>query len=139
MVKHSRLFLASLALSLLVLFPPVAATAQGGEADMPYYVVQEGDSLWQIAARFGVTLDDLQKVNNISDPGQVVLGVHLIIPGLNGVNGRLDTITVSYGETLRSLSRRYHLSVTALAQLNRIISPAELYAGAPLVQQQIRV
>ena len=133
MVKHSRLFLASLALSLLVLFPPVAATAQGGEADMPYYIVQEGDSLWEIAARFGVPLEDLQQANNISDPGQVVIGARLVIPGLNGVNGRLDAITLTYGETLRSLSRRYDLSDAALAQLNRIISSAELYAGMTLI------
>lgn len=133
MVKHSRLFLASLALSLLVLFPPVTATAQGGEADMPYYIVQEGDSLWEIAARFGVPLEDLQQANNISDPGQVVIGARLVIPGLNGVNGRLDAITLTYGETLRSLSRRYNLSDAALAQLNQMISPAELYVGATLI------
>src|SRR3990172_8744915 len=131
-MRLSRLLFLSLAILLpLVIFSPV--TAQDGGQDKPYYIVQEGDSLWEIAARFGVTLEDLQQANNISDPGQVVIGARLIIPGLNGVNGRLDTITVSYGESLRSLSRRYNLSEATLAQLNRIISPAELYAGATLI------
>ena len=115
----------------LVIYSPV--TAQDGGQDQPYYIVQEGDSLWELAARFGVSLNDLQQANNISDSGQVVIGARLAIPGLTGVNGRLDTITVSYGETLRSLSRRYNLSDSALAQLNRLVSPAELYAGATLI------
>jgi murein DD-endopeptidase MepM/ murein hydrolase activator NlpD len=109
------------------------ATAQDGGQDEPYYIVQEGDSLWQIAARFGVTVEDLQQANNIGDPGQVVVGARLVIPGLSGIGGPLDTITIPYGETLRSLSRRYGISVSSLARLNRVVSPGELYAGAPLI------
>ena len=131
-MRSSKLLIILLAVILpLIIYSPV--TAQDGGQDQPYYIVQEGDSLWDIAARFGVTLDDLQQTNNISDPGQVVLGTRLIIPGLIGVNGRVDTIAVSYGETLRSLSRRYNFLEATLAQLNRIISPAELYAGATLI------
>ena len=77
----------------LIFYSPV--TAQNGEQDEPYYIVQEGDSLWEIAARFGVTLQDLQQANNINDPGQVVIAARLVIPGLTGVNGRLDTVTVT--------------------------------------------
>lgn len=115
----------------LIFYSPV--TAQNGEEDEPYYIVQEGDSLWEIAARFGVTLEDLQHANNISDPGQVVIGARLIIPGLTGVGGRLDTVTIAYGETIRSLSRRYALSDATLARLNHIVSPSELFAGATLI------
>ncbi|MBL8078208.1 MAG: peptidoglycan DD-metalloendopeptidase family protein [Anaerolineales bacterium] len=131
-MRLSKLLFISLAVILpLVFYAPV--TAQDGGQDQPYYIVQEGDSLWGIAARFEVTLEDLQQANNISDPGQLVIGARLIIPGLNGVNGRLGTITVTYGETLRGLSRHYSLSELTLAQLNRFISPAELYVGVTLI------
>ena len=131
-MRVSRLLFLSLAIILsLALYSP--AIAQDGGQDKPYYIVQEGDSLWQIAARFGITVEDLQKENNISDPGQVVTGARLIIPGLSGVNGQLDTISISYGETLRSVSRRYNVSEGMLALLNRLVNPAELYAGAPLI------
>lgn len=131
-MRFSRLFLVSLAIILsLALYSPV--TAQDGEQDEPYYIVQEGDSLWEIAARFGITVEELQRANNISDPGQVVIGARLDIPGLSGVNGQLDTITILYGETLRSVSRRYNISEALLAQLNRLVSPAELYTGGPLI------
>ncbi|MBI2757768.1 MAG: LysM peptidoglycan-binding domain-containing protein [Chloroflexi bacterium] len=131
-MRPSKLFFISLALILsLIFYSPV--TAQDGGQDQPYYIVQEGDSLWQIAARFGVSLQDLQQANNISDAGQVSIGAQLVIPGLKGIGGRLDTITVNYGESLRALSRRYDLSESALAQANRLVSPAELFAGATLI------
>ncbi len=129
-MRLPRLFLISLAIIVsLSFYLPV--TAQDGEE--AYYIVQEGDSLWEIAARFGVSLEDLQQANGISDAGQVVIGARLVIPGLQGVNGELDTTTVAYGETLRSLSRQYGISESTLARLNRIVNPGELYAGARLI------
>src|SRR6266545_2664998 len=123
-------------IALAIILPLISSsrvTAQDEEQDKPYYIVQEGDSLWEIAARFGVSLEELQQANNISDPGQVLIGTRLIIPGLEGVSGALDTVTVTYGETLGSLSRQYGLSAKTLAQLNHLVSPAELYVGATLI------
>jgi murein DD-endopeptidase MepM/ murein hydrolase activator NlpD len=113
------------------LYVPAKAKDEG--QDKAYYVVEEGDTLWQIATRFGVAIQDLQKANGISDPGQVVIGAQLVIPGLMGFSGQLDTISISYGETLRSSSHQYGLSESALAQLNRLVSPAELLAGSTLI------
>lgn len=129
MKSFKRIFVASIILLSLVLYLPVSA--QGGNE--AYYIVREGDSLWSIAARFGVPLEDLQQVNNITDPGQVELGARLIIPGLQGVSGELDTITVAYGDTLRNLSRRSGVSEQALARLNRLVSPSEVYAGGTFI------
>ncbi len=117
--------------ALLVLFVYLPVSAQDG--DEAYYIVQEGDALWSIAARFGVSLDDLQRANGITDPSQVGIGARLLIPGLQGVSGELDTITVSYGETLRSLSKRYSISEQALARLNRLVSSSEVYAGVTFI------
>lgn len=131
-MRISRLFVISLAILLsLTLYSP--AIAQDGGQDEPYYIVQEGDSLWEIAARFGISVEELQQANNISDAGQVVIGARLIIPGLSGVSGKLDTVALAYGETLSSLSRRYGVSESTLARLNRQVSPSELYAGETLI------
>jgi murein DD-endopeptidase MepM/ murein hydrolase activator NlpD len=109
------------------------ATAQEEEPDAAYYLIQEGDSLWDIAARFGTTLEDLERTNGINDPGQLSVGDLLVIPSLDGFRGRVDTITVPLGETLQSLSRRYRVPLQTLIRLNRLVSPSELFAGATLV------
>ena len=44
------------------------------------YVVQPGDCLSVIAARFGVTVDAIVKRNNISNPNLIQVGQVLIIP-----------------------------------------------------------
>ena len=44
------------------------------------YIVKSGDSSSAIAARFGVTVNDLLRVNGISDASRVLIGQALIIP-----------------------------------------------------------
>jgi LysM repeat protein len=47
-----------------------------GETVAPFYIVQSGDTLWEIALRFNVSVDALRAINNISDdviqPGQLL-------------------------------------------------------------------
>ncbi|HET9909066.1 MAG TPA: LysM peptidoglycan-binding domain-containing M23 family metallopeptidase, partial [Anaerolineales bacterium] len=57
----------------------------------------------------------------------------LVIPGLEGVNGILETEVISFGDTLRSLSRRTQVSDEQMKKLNRLISPTELYVGVSLI------
>jgi murein DD-endopeptidase MepM/ murein hydrolase activator NlpD len=83
--------------------------------------------------RFRVSVDELSKANGISNPNQVAVNARLVIPGLSGIQGVLTTRDVSYGDTLRSLSRRYQIPTAVLVRLNHLTSPAELYAGATLV------
>ncbi len=118
----------------LLLIPTGICWAQEGRG--PVYVVQPGDTLWTIAQRFGVSVDVLASYNGINDPGQLSADAELIIPGLTGLSGILTTQNVGYGETLRSLSRRYQTSEKLLARLNHIVSPNELYAGIELILPQ---
>jgi LysM repeat protein len=82
--------------------PPTAAGA-------PVYVVQDGDSLSAIAARYGTTVTDLAELNGF-DPGDVILvGQRLLIPssgpsGDGPVQSLLDRYARQYGVS-RSLVR----------------------------------
>jgi murein DD-endopeptidase MepM/ murein hydrolase activator NlpD len=131
--NSSTLLLMCLALASILPSTSMSAAAQEVEPNGAYYVVQEGDSLWDIAARFGTTLEDLERANGLSDPGQISIGDRLVIPSLEDFQGRVDTTTVPLGENLESLSRRYQVSIQTLIYLNRLVSPSELYAGATLV------
>ena len=124
----------SILLILGILFAfPASVLAQDQAVDGAVYQVQPGDTLWGIALSFGVSLDELARVNGISNQDQLVIGADLIIPGLSGVNGRLTTQVMPLGEDLFSLSRAYQIAPAALAQLNRLVNPQELYAGANLI------
>ncbi len=44
------------------------------------YVVQQGDTLYDIAVQFGVGMDELMAVNNMENPDQLQVGQEMQIP-----------------------------------------------------------
>jgi LysM repeat protein len=44
------------------------------------YRVQAGDTLGAIAVRFGITVDEIMRANDLTDPDRLVVGVVLVIP-----------------------------------------------------------
>jgi LysM repeat protein len=44
------------------------------------YVVQDGDTLWDIAEEFGVSVDDILSANDLADENALQLGQELVIP-----------------------------------------------------------
>ena len=128
--RMRRLFLVLLLLAILSSLSPRTAAAQ---TSGPVYIVQPGDTLSSIASRFNVTLDDLMSANPLVNANFLSEGQELVIPGLEGVTGVLETEIISLGDSLRSLSRRTQVSDDQLRKLNRIISPSELYVGSSLI------
>lgn len=62
--------------------PTPTATPQALPTAAPVtYVVKTGDTLSGIADMFGVTVDDIVRVNNIADPNALQVGQVLTIPG----------------------------------------------------------
>jgi LysM repeat protein len=58
--------------------PPPAAVETPAEEEI--YIVQAGDSLGAIAARFGVSLADIMAANELDNPDYVFSGQRLVIP-----------------------------------------------------------
>ena len=111
----------------------VTAFAASAQSSGPVYIVQAGDTLSYIASRFNVTLDELEAANPNIDPNTLAPGQELVIPGLEGLTGVLDTEVIAFGDSLRSLSRRTQVSDEQLVRLNHLVSPSELYVGTSLI------
>lgn len=48
-----------------------------------YHTIRAGETLYRISRTYGVELDELVKVNHISDPRSIAKGTRLYIPGAN--------------------------------------------------------
>jgi murein DD-endopeptidase MepM/ murein hydrolase activator NlpD len=128
--KLKHLFLLTLVLLLLVRAAPVSGQE---DTENPIYIVQSGDTLTSIAIKFGISLTNLLEANFITDPNALNVGDRLIIPGLEGIKGVLVLNTVPLGENLTGISRKHQLPLDIMTRLNRITSPAEVYAGVELI------
>jgi len=117
----------------IVIFSSFTIPATAQSAGGPVYIVQSGDTLSLIAARFNVDLNELMDANSISDPNLLSAGQELVIPGLEGINGVLVTEYVQFGDSFRSLSRRAQIGQPVLRKLNRLVSPTELYVGVSMI------
>lgn len=81
--------------------PPPTALPQNFET----YIVRAGDTLAQIAARFGVSLPELMRANNLTNPNLIAVGQRLMIPQAVNTqnvpaNIALQPQNVKQGETL---------------------------------------
>lgn len=53
----------------------------GGASLAGEYIVQQGDTLGKVAAKFGATIEDIAAANNLSAPYPLSIGQQLVIPG----------------------------------------------------------
>jgi hypothetical protein len=86
--------------------------------DSNYYTVKSGDSLWSISRKFGVTVNDLKKVNNLSS-NLLSIGQNLIIPGKKN-NTSSNEYVVKKGDTLYGIANKYNVSVDNLKSYNNL-------------------
>ena len=103
---------------------PGSSPASGSD-----YVVQLGDTLTAIAARFGVSLAALEAANpQISDPNRIFPGQVVSIPGSSPASG--SDYVVQLGDTLTAIATRFGVSLAALEAANPQISdPNRIFPG----------
>lgn len=103
--------------------------------DTVYYTVRYGDTLSEIASKYGTTYQQLAQINNISNPNLIYPGQVLVIYGNSGNNGNASqgtvsaTYTVRSGDCLSVIGARLGVSWQSIAQANGITSPYTIYPG----------
>lgn len=103
------------------------------------YIVRRGDTLSQIAVRYGVSIRTLMSVNKIRNANRIYTGQRLRIPvsgssggGSSTSGGYYKTYRIRRGDTLSGIAARFGVSVRTLQQVNRIRNPRLIYAGSVL-------
>lgn len=109
---------------------PAAAAAEPRDT----HRIERGETLSEIAARYGVSSDELARANNLSDPDLIAFGRMLRLPTSSspGGAGTSGTHTVAPGETLSGIAARYGLTTQELVAVNALEDPHQIRAGGQL-------
>ncbi len=94
------------------------------------YTVGRGDTLGQIAREHGISLSELVKANNISNPNLIYPGQVLTIPGQGGAD---ITHVVTRGDTLNRIAASYGTSVSSIVSANPISNPNIIRIGQQIL------
>jgi LysM repeat protein len=136
---------------------PTTSAPQGGTSGETTYTVVAGDNLAAIAAKFGVTVDAIARLNGLGDPDALTLGQVLRIPAAGaagatagsaaagaaptaqppaaapaGQGAAAGLYTVQSGDTLGRIAQRFNTTVAELVRLNNITNPDALKVGQQL-------
>ena len=89
------------------------------DVDSSLYVVRKGDSLWSIAKKYGISVNDLKSLNNLNS-NLLSVGQTLKVTGNSDLNNEL--YIVKSGDTLYGIASRYGVSVDELKRYNNLSS-----------------
>lgn len=99
------------------------------------HTVTRGETLAQIARRYGTSVSALAQANGITDPNRIYAGQRLEVGGAAAGPAAPSagaTHTVVRGDTLGTIARRAGTSVAALVSLNRLTNPNLIRVGQVL-------
>lgn len=140
-----------LLLVLLFLITALPITLIAQDTQQVTHVVEPGENLFRIALRYGVDMQELATINELTDVRSIYSGQVLIIPGLTlpAVQGEVlepsnEVVenplvaaapiihTVQRGEILSQIAGQYGVTVEAVMQANSISNPNRIIVGEEL-------
>lgn len=109
--------------------------------DEDYYIVKSGDTLYGIANKYNMSVDELKKLNNLTS-NTLTINQRLLIKKSSNTGettpstSNYDTYTVVKGDSLWSISRKFNTSVDNLININNLKSNALSIGQKLLVPKQ---
>ena len=91
------------------------------------YTIRAGDTIYNLANRYNVSVDDILRANPGIDPNNLQIGQVICIPAPRCPGGTLYTIRA--GDTIYNLANRYNVSVNDILKANPGIDPNNLQIG----------
>lgn len=96
------------------------------------YRVKSGDTVSQIAKRFGLSVSSIARLNNLGPKSLIRVGQVLRLSGTSTPNASVESYRVKPGDTLSAIAGRHGLSLAELTAINRINSSTLIYPGQVL-------
>ncbi|QJC52875.1 LysM peptidoglycan-binding domain-containing protein [Paenibacillus albicereus] len=101
---------------------------------MKIHIVKKGDTLYLIGQKYGVSVEELQKLNpTLTNPHNILIGTKVKVPASASKPGAPELIhkyKAKIGDTLWKLSKAWGVSLQELIKANpQIVDPAELKEG----------
>ena len=99
------------------------------------YTVQSGDTLWQIANKYGTTVQEIANINRIANPNLIYPGQVLQILENSTVAGKEErgtgsiVYTVKSGDTVSKIAMAYGVTVNHIVEINDIQNANLIYPG----------
>ena len=103
-----------------------------------FYTIQAGDTLSEIASRYGTTVQELVDINNLANPNLIYPGETLRVATNSTVHGSETrgtgsiTYTVQRGNTLSQIANAYGVTVSHIVEMNNLQNPNLIYPGEKL-------
>lgn len=97
------------------------------EAVFDTVLIQPGDTLFDIARRYDVTVAALQALNRLPDPRDIRVNQTILIPKLE--DAVLGVHVVKLGDNLTKIAEAYDTNVEFLQSLNGITDPSLIQLG----------
>ncbi|MCD4773528.1 MAG: LysM peptidoglycan-binding domain-containing protein [Bacteroidales bacterium] len=88
--------------------------------DNIYHTVSHGESIYSIASRYNISIEQIVQWNNLEN-NSVISGQVLLVKKDNKVDLNNQYHIVKPGETIFSISSRYGININTLRKLNNII------------------
>lgn len=113
----------------------IQTNALNSDGSNTVYIVKRGDTLSSIAIRYRTSVNELARMNGISNPNLIYPGEQIIIynDDVSIGSGQNATGKILYriesGNTLSQIALKYNTTVQAIAELNQITNPNLIYAG----------
>jgi len=118
-----------------------SASSSGAVAGGGTYTVQPGDTLLEIAARYGISLETLRALNGMTPYSRLYAGTTLIVSGTPSSSAATSssssssgggTHVVQRGEYLSAIAARYGTTVQAIVNVNSLPNARAIYPGQVL-------
>lgn len=100
------------------------------------YIVKAGDTLYKIAAAYGVTVQQIVTANNIANLNLIRMGQVLKIPGKTGSTTTPttgSTYTVKAGDTLYRIANTYRVTIQQIVTANNLPKANLIYPNQVLI------